>query len=344
MIKKILVTGSAGFIGFHLVKSLLAKRYQVIGIDNLNNYYEPQLKTNRLDNLTAFVEKNNLHHLYEFKKVDISNDIELSTLFDQHSFDAVINLAAQAGVRYSLENPKAYVDSNLVGFTNILECCRAIKIDHLIFASSSSVYGMNKKQPFSTLDNTDYPISLYAASKKSNELLAHSYSHLFKIPTTGLRFFTVYGPYGRPDMAYYKFTKAIEEGTPIDVYNNGDMLRDFTYIDDIVEGILRLLIKPPKATSNDITNAIAPFKVFNIGNNSPVSLSKFINAIETSLGKKAIKNLLPMQPGDVPVTYADIDPLVSEFDFSPSTSIESGIAEFVTWYRMTYSNINSESI
>ncbi len=330
--KKILVTGSAGFIGFHLTKSLLGRGFSVVGIDNLNDYYDPQLKQDRLDSLDEFIQERDLTGYYEFVKIDISDDKALEKLFNDFDFNIVINLAAQAGVRYSLDNPKAYVNANLVGFSNILECCRHSKIEHLMFASSSSVYGMNVKQPFSVLDNTDFPISLYAATKKSNEVLAHSYSHLFDLPCTGLRFFTVYGPYGRPDMAYYSFTKAINEGIPIDVFNNGEMQRDFTYIDDIVLGIVALMNKPPEPTSNKTTNAVAPFKVFNIGNNKPVSLRRFISAIESSLDKKAIERVLPMQPGDVPITYADIKELVDVSGFSPSTSIEQGIEKFVSWY------------
>ena len=331
--KKILVTGSAGFIGFHLTKALLELGYQVVGIDNLNDYYDPKLKLNRLKVLEEYVTSVNLSANYQFFKLDISHYDELKILFKENAFDIVINLAAQAGVRYSLENPKAYVESNLVGFSNILECCRNYEIQHLLFASSSSVYGMNVKQPFSTSDNTDYPISLYAATKKSNELLAHSYSHLFSIPCTGLRFFTVYGPFGRPDMAYYSFTKAISAGIPINVFNSGNMKRDFTYIDDIIEGIVRLIDLSPKSNSNEITNAKAAFQVLNIGNNNPVTLRRFISAIELSVGKKAIENQLPMQAGDVPITYADIGPLSELCDFKPDTSIEDGIEKFVHWYR-----------
>tara|TARA_B110000259_G_C13970901_1_gene384663 strand:+ start:184 stop:1194 length:1011 start_codon:yes stop_codon:yes gene_type:complete len=334
--KKVLVTGSAGFIGFHLTKALLGLGYHVTGIDNLNDYYDPQLKRHRLNVLDKYVLDNNLREKYSFVQLDISHDAALKDLFEANLFDIVINLAAQAGVRYSLENPKAYVDSNLVGFTNILECCRHSKIQHLLFASSSSVYGMNSKQPFSVSDNTDYPISLYAATKKSNELLAHSYSHLFGIPCTGLRFFTVYGPYGRPDMAYYSFTKAIDAGNPINVFNSGKMKRDFTYIDDIIEGILRLIDLKPKSRSNAITNAKSAFQILNIGNNNPVTLRRFISAIERSVGKKAIENLLPMQAGDVPVTYADIGPLSELCNFQPGTSIEEGIEHFVQWYRGYY--------
>jgi UDP-glucuronate 4-epimerase len=335
--KKILVTGSAGFIGFHLAKGLLESGFDVVGIDNLNDYYDPQLKLDRLENLNAFVSEKNLQDSYQFTKLDISDEYALKDLFNQHDFDIVVNLAAQAGVRYSLENPNAYVVSNLVGYANILECCRHASIEHFIFASSSSVYGMNTKQPFSTSDNTDFPISLYAATKKSNELLAHSYSHLFQLPCTGLRFFTVYGPYGRPDMAYYSFTKAIHEGQSIDVFNHGDMKRDFTYIDDIVDGILKVVQKVPEPIERAATNAVAPFRVFNIGNNNPVPLSCFIEAIEAAMSKPAVKNMLPMQSGDVPVTYADIDDLVDEYGFHPSTSIEQGISKFVEWYLKTSS-------
>jgi len=330
--KKILVTGSAGFIGFHLAKGLLESGFDVVGIDNLNDYYDSQLKLDRLENLNAFVSEKNLQDSYQFTKLDISDEYALKDLFNQHDFDIVVNLAAQAGVRYSLENPNAYIMSNLVGYANILECCRHASIEHFIFASSSSVYGMNTKQPFSTSDNTDFPISLYAATKKSNELLAHSYSHLFQLPCTGLRFFTVYGPYGRPDMAYYSFTKAIHEGRSIDIFNHGDMKRDFTYIDDIVDGILKVVQKVPGPIERASTNAVAPFRVFNIGNNNPVPLSRFIEAIEAAMSKAAVKNMLPMQSGDVPLTYADIDDLVDEYGFHPSTSVEEGISKFVEWY------------
>ncbi|WP_443627734.1 NAD-dependent epimerase/dehydratase family protein [Candidatus Njordibacter sp. Uisw_002] len=329
---KILVTGSAGFIGFHLVRSLLHAGHHVTGIDNLNDYYDPGLKRARLSNLDQLVDECAIVSSYSFLEVDLSDMNELKRLFLSNSFEIVINLAAQAGVRYSIDNPKSYIDSNLVGFVNLLECCRHANIEHLLFASSSSVYGMNKKQPFSASDSTDFPISLYAATKKSNELLAHSYSHLFGLACTGLRFFTVYGPYGRPDMAYYSFTKAIDSGIPIDVYNNGDMKRDFTYIDDIVAGIVSLIGLPPVRESNEITNADAAFQILNIGNNNPVSLGRFIGAIESALGKKAIKNFLPMQPGDVPVTYADIEPLQDLVGFSPTTEIEVGIKNFVDWY------------
>ncbi len=330
---KILITGGAGFIGFHLVKKLLLLGFNVVSIDSLNDYYDPSLKLSRLNNLEEFLAENNLSSKYEFVQLDFSDRQSTAKLFKEHSFDCVVNLGAQAGVRYSIENPNAYVDSNLVGFMNILEGCRNSNVGHFVYASSSSVYGMNIKQPFSTDDCVDYPISLYAATKKSNELLAHSYSHLYGIPTTGLRFFTVYGPWGRPDMAYYKFTKAILEGKPIDVYNHGEMLRDFTYIDDIVEGVSRLLSSPPDVMSSSVTTAKAPYRVLNIGNNQPISLRRFISAIEASCGIKAIENSLPMQPGDVPVTYANIDELISQTGFKPITSIEDGLRKFVEWYR-----------
>lgn len=335
MSKKILVTGSAGFIGFHLTKALLKLGFDVVGLDNLNSYYDPKLKKSRLDNISEYTQEHDLAGRYKFVKLDISDIKALTALFSNNNFDIVINLAAQAGVRYSLENPQAYITSNLVGFANILECCRNSDIEHLMFASSSSVYGMNIKQPFSVSDNTDFPISLYAATKKSNELLAHSYSHLFGIPCTGLRFFTVYGPYGRPDMAYYSFTTAIDTGRPINVFNNGKMERDFTYIDDIIYGICKLLDFPPSLSSNLVTNAEVAFQVFNLGNNSPVSLRRFIQSIETALGKTAVENLLPMQPGDVPTTYADIEPLKNKFGFKPSTTIEDGMMKFVEWYRLS---------
>lgn len=331
--KKILVTGSAGFIGFHLVKELLLGSNFVIGIDNLNNYYDPRLKKERLKKLDSVFSNKDIKSKYIFKEMDLCNKEDLEILFDSNSFDIVINLAAQAGVRYSLENPASYINSNILGFSNLLENCRHHKIKHFIFASSSSVYGMNKNQPFKTNDKTDFPISLYAATKKSNELLAFSYSHLFKIPSTGLRFFTVYGPYGRPDMAYYNFTKLINEGKEINVFNNGDMKRDFTYIDDIINGIIKLINRPPAEKSMQGSNAKAPFNIFNIGNNNPVTLRRFITAIESSLGKKAIEKNLPMQPGDVPITYADIDDLSDYIGFKPTTSIEDGISKFVDWYK-----------
>ena len=329
--KKVLLTGSAGFIGFHLAKKLLDLDFSVIGVDNLNDYYDTNLKLDRLDNLNTYIKNRNVE--YEFIKVDISVEKEVTALFKKYNFDIVINLAAQAGVRYSLENPKSYTLSNIVGFTNIIESSRKANLEHFIFASSSSVYGMNIKQPFSESDNTDFPVSLYAASKKANELIAHSYSHLYQMPCTGLRFFTVYGPFGRPDMAYYSFTKAIDRGNKIDVFNHGEMLRDFTYIDDIIDGIINIVQKKPKPIKSNISNANAPFRIFNIGNNNPVTLKRFIEAIETALSKSAIKNMLPMQKGDVPITYADIDDLTNEYGFNPSTTIEEGITKFVEWYR-----------
>ena len=329
---KILVTGSIGFIGFHLCKKLLDEGHEVYGIDNINDYYDVDLKLARKKSLANYAAQLDENKKYNFKKIDISNKKDLFALFKKCNFDIVINLAAQAGVRYSIDNPQSYVESNLIGFVNIVECCREFKIKHLVFASSSSVYGMNKDQPFKIQDKTDFPISLYAATKKSNELLAFSYSHLYKIPTTGLRFFTVYGPFGRPDMAYFKFTKSIIEEKPIDVYNNGNMKRDFTYIDDIVDGMLSVLDKPPKSNQFDLTLSDAPFRVLNIGNNKPISLEEFIECIEKALSKTAIKNELPMQPGDVPVTYANIDEINKEFGFNPKTNISDGIQKFVDWY------------
>ena len=326
---KVLVTGAAGFIGFYLSKALLERGDEVIGIDNLNDYYDVQLKHDRLKILSEHQQANN----FEFKRLSLEDRSGIEKLFKEYKFDMVVNLAAQAGVRYSIDNPNAYIDSNLVGFLNILEGCRNIKVKHLVYASSSSVYGMNTKQPFTTEDRVAYPISLYAATKKSNELMAHTYSHLYGIPTTGLRFFTVYGPMGRPDMAYFKFTKSIIEKQPIDVYNNGDMMRDFTYIDDIVEGVLRVMNKKPENNISNITKASAPYKIYNIGNNQPVSLRRFITAIENSCKTKAEENLLPMQAGDVPATYADVDDLIKDVDFKPSTSIEDGIKKFVNWYK-----------
>jgi len=329
---KVLITGAAGFIGFHLIQALLKQGHSIVGIDNLNDYYDPQLKHDRLE----ILNQNDKAENYQFIKMDLADRQGIEQLFAENQFDIVINLGAQAGVRYSIENPHAYVDSNLVGFVNILEGCRHSKVKHLVYASSSSVYGMNIKQPFSTKDRVDYPISLYAATKKSNELMAHTYSHLYGIPATGLRFFTVYGPMGRPDMAYFSFTKKILNGETIDVYNNGEMQRDFTYIDDIVEGIERVMNRIPESQSSDISNAKAPYKIYNIGNNQPVSLRRFITAIETACGKKAKENLLPMQAGDVPVTFADVDGLIADIGFKPSTSIEDGIAKFVGWYKGYY--------
>ncbi|WP_339251813.1 NAD-dependent epimerase [Sporosarcina sp. FSL W8-0480] len=327
---KILITGSAGFIGFNLAKKLLELNYQVIGIDNMNDYYEVSMKENRLKILN---ESN-----FKFYPKDLEDRKAINTIFKNESPSVVINLAAQAGVRYSLENPHAYIDSNIVGFMNILEACRHSKVNQLIYASSSSVYGANTSLPFSTSDNIDHPLSLYAATKKANELMAHTYSSLYGIPTTGLRFFTVYGPWGRPDMALFKFTKNIIEGKPIDVYNNGEMLRDFTYVDDIVEAISRLIVKPAKANPDwsgknpDPSSSYAPYKVYNIGNNSPVNLMEFIEAIEEKVGKKAIKNFMPLQAGDVPATYADVEDLYRTIEFRPQTLIKDGVGKFVDWY------------
>ncbi|MDG2412036.1 MAG: NAD-dependent epimerase [Halioglobus sp.] len=328
---QILVTGAAGFIGYHLSEKLLARGNRVMGLDNLNDYYDVSLKEARLERLRR-------QEHFTFVKADLRDRDALNELFEATRFDAVINLAAQAGVRYSLENPHAYIDSNIIGFTNILECCRHHHIGHLVYASSSSVYGMNGSMPFSVHDNVDHPISLYAATKKANELMAHTYSHLYNIPTTGLRFFTVYGPWGRPDMALFLFTDAILKGEPIKVFNNGEMQRDFTYIDDIVEGIIRVTDKP--ATPNpdwnsrhpDPGTSSAPYRLYNIGNNNPVSLMEFIGAIEQAIGKKAEKQLLPMQPGDVAATYADIDALIEAVDYHPKTPIQEGIDNFIEWY------------
>lgn len=329
---KLLVTGSAGFIGFHLTRKLLQQGYNVLGVDNLNNYYDPQLKRDRLEALQQLVKMRGYERRYEFKELDISDRTGMANLFKENQFDRVVHLAAQAGVRYSLDNPHAYIDSNIVGFMNVLEGCRHQKTAHLVYASSSSVYGLNKKTPFSTDDRVDNPISLYAATKKANELMAHTYSHLFALPTTGLRFFTVYGPWGRPDMAYYSFTKAILANEPIKVFNHGNMQRDFTYIDDIIEGLIRIVdyIPKPKMDNNDL--ASAPYSIYNIGNNNPITLDHFISTLENALGKSAIRISLPMQPGDVPTTYADVDQLVKDVDFKPLTEIKFGIQKFSDWY------------
>lgn len=331
----ILVTGAAGFIGFHLSKKLSSLGYAVTGIDNLNDYYEVSLKESRLAILKTIPG-------FTFHKLELTDKKGIDALFEKNKFRYVVNLAAQAGVRYSLTNPYAYLESNLHGFLNIIEACRYAKIEHLVYASSSSVYGANKNMPFSVHHNVDHPISMYAATKKSNELIAHTYSALFNLPTTGLRFFTVYGPYGRPDMALFIFTKAILEGKPIDVYNHGKMKRDFTFIDDIVEGIARLIpaIPEPDAAWNgmnpDAATSFAPYRLYNIGNNNPVELLRFIEVIEEKLGKKAVKNLLPIQEGDVPETFADVDALTKAVGFKPSTSIEDGIGKFITWYKEYY--------
>ncbi|MGF1437514.1 NAD-dependent epimerase [Bacillus thuringiensis] len=332
---KILVTGAVGFIGFHLTKRLLAQGINVIGVDSINNYYDIFLKKDRLKILR---ENNN----FEFHKIDISNKEKLNKIFTDRKVNIVINLAAQAGVRYSIDNPDSYINSNLVGFVNILEACRQYNIEHLIYASSSSVYGANTNIPFSTKDSVDHPVSLYAATKKSNELLAHTYSHLFNIPTTGLRFFTVYGPWGRPDMAYYSFTRNIIEENKIKVFNNGDMKRDFTYIDDIVEVIIRLLNNAPiynggwDTANPDPSSSYAPYKIYNVGNNNPIKLMNFINVLEKLIGKKAKIEFLPLQQGDVKETYADISDLQTDVGFSPSTTIAEGLTQFVNWYNEYY--------
>ena len=333
-----LVTGAAGFIGFYVTQRLLARGERVVGIDNLNDYYDVQLKHARLGQIGE-------HPGFTFIQLDLADRAGMEALFKQYKPKRVVHLAAQAGVRYSIQNPHAYVDSNLVGFMNILEGCRHNDVEHLVYASSSSVYGLNTAMPYSVHHNVDHPISLYAATKKANELMAHSYSHLYRLPTTGLRFFTVYGPWGRPDMAYFKFTKAILEGKPIEVYNHGKMRRDFTYIDDIVEGVLRVLDRTPQPNPSwsgehpDPGSSPAPYRIYNIGNHSPVELSRFIEALEGAIGRKAEKIMLPMQPGDVPATYADVDDLVRDTGFTPSTSIEDGLMHFADWYR-AYNQLN----
>jgi UDP-glucuronate 4-epimerase len=332
---RILVTGAAGFIGFHLSQRLLARGDEVVGVDNLNDYYDVSLKKDRLSQLEE-------HSGFSFHKLDLADRASMEQLFSEHRFDAAVNLAAQAGVRYSLKNPHAYTDSNLVGFAHILEGCRHSGVKHLVFASSSSVYGANTKIPFSVHDLADHPVSLYAATKKANELMAHSYSHLYGLPATGLRFFTVYGPWGRPDMALFLFTKAILAGKQIDVFNFGQMRRDFTYIDDIIEGVVRVVDKIPEpnpawsGNTPDPATSKAPYKIYNIGNNQPVGLLQVIEVLENCLGVKAEKNMLPLQPGDLPVTCADISALVRDVGFQPSTPIEVGIERFVAWYRSYY--------
>ncbi|HTN00348.1 NAD-dependent epimerase [Planctellipticum variicoloris] len=329
---KYLVTGAAGFIGMHTCRSLLERGDTVIGLDNLNSYYSVQLKQDRLAQLTG-------HPGFRFAHLDLTDADGLTGLFASERFDVVIHLAAQAGVRYSLTHPQAYIDSNLVGFANVLEACRRHEVGHFVYASSSSVYGANTQMPFSVHQNVDHPVSLYAATKKANELMAHSYSHLYRLPTTGLRFFTVYGPWGRPDMALWLFTEAILAGRPIDVFNEGRMQRDFTYIDDIVEGVVRTadrIAAPDPNWSGDRPDpaaSFAPYRVYNIGNNQPVELMRLIETLEHSLGEKAVKNLLPMQPGDVPATYADVEDLTRDVGFKPSTPIEAGVEQFVKWYR-----------
>ncbi len=332
---KVLITGAAGFIGMHLAQRLLARGDEVVGIDNLNDYYDVKLKEDRLEQLLA-------HDRFRFERMNMADTEKTAALFAREGVDAAVNLAAQAGVRYSLKNPHAYIESNVQGFTNILEGCRHTKVGHLVFASSSSVYGANTAMPFSVHQNVDHPVSLYAATKKANELMAHSYSHLYGLPTTGLRFFTVYGPWGRPDMSASLFARAILEGRPIDVFNHGDMQRDFTYIDDIVEGVVRVLDQPAAPnpafdTANpDPATSYAPYRIYNIGNNQPVRLMDFIAAIEEAMGQEAQKNFLPMQAGDVQATYADVDALQEAVGFTPATPLKEGMAKFATWFKAYY--------
>jgi UDP-glucuronate 4-epimerase len=328
----VLVTGAAGFIGFHTAKALLAQGRVVVGLDNINDYYDPALKQARLDILKEAPE-------FSFVQMDLADREGMTALFANSGFGAVVHLAAQVGVRYSVENPYAYLDSNVLGFLNVLEGCRHNPVAHLVYASSSSVYGANTRMPFTVHDRVEHPVSLYAATKKADELMAHSYAHLYSVPCTGLRFFTVYGPWGRPDMAVYKFTKAIAEGKPIDVYNHGKMKRDFTYVDDIVEGVVRVLSLPPAPDASwrgdlpDPATSSAPYRIYNIGNHDSVELMRMIEAIERNVGKKAILNLMPMQPGDVPETYASVENLARDAGFRPSTPMETGIRKFVDWYR-----------
>ncbi len=347
---KILITGTAGFIGFHTAKRFINESFEVVGLDSINDYYDKNLKYARLAETGIERDKITYDHLvkstkfdnYHFIKLQIEDKDEILKLFESEKFDYVCHLAAQAGVRYSIENPYVYFHSNINGFLNIIEACKRNNIKHLVYASSSSVYGLNKKMPFSTSDNVDHPISLYAATKKSDELIAHAYSHLFNLPTTGLRFFTVYGPWGRPDMALFIFTKAILENKPISVYNNGDMMRDFTYIDDIVEGIFRIVQQPAETNLEwsgnkpDPASSSAPYKIYNIGNGNPVQLMDYIKAAEKALDKKAEKKFMSMQPGDVQKTFADISSLEKDFDYKPNKNIETGVNEFVKWYRKYY--------
>ncbi|MBS1729868.1 MAG: NAD-dependent epimerase [Bacteroidetes bacterium] len=346
----ILVTGTAGFIGYHVVQRLLSEGHQVTGIDSINDYYDVSLKMQRLERSgIAHPQQATFQNIlksddgkYIFYRSLIEDKKRMEEIFQSNKYDRVIHLAAQAGVRYSLENPQAYITSNIDGFAVLLECCRHAKIEHLVYASSSSVYGMNDQNPFSVNQNVDHPVSLYAATKKSNELMAHAYSHLFQLPTTGLRFFTAYGPWGRPDMALFIFTRSILEGKPIQVFNEGNMLRDFTFIDDIVDGVVRVMNHIPKGdpgwinSQSDISSSKAPYKIYNIGNHAPVRLLDFISAIEKELGKEAIKEYLPMQPGDVPETFADIHSIVEDTGYQPSTSIAVGIKKFIDWYKMHY--------
>ena len=334
MAESILVTGAAGFIGLHATKRLIAAGHRVVGIDNLNNYYDPRLKEARLAELIPLPG-------FSFQKIDLADRAAMEKLFADGEFQTVINLGAQAGVRRSLVDPHTYVEANLLGFLNVLEGCRHNGVDHLIYASSSSVYGSNKHMPFSTAQNVDHPLSIYGASKKANELMAHSYSHLFRLPATGLRFFTVYGPWGRPDMAMWLFADAITRGEPLKLFNHGHMLRDFTYVDDVVEAIVRLVDLPakpdPKADDTDPSRSAAPWRVYNIGNHKPVEVLKVVALLEQELGRKAITEMMPMQPGDVPATFADVDDLIRDVGFRPDTSIEEGVRRFVAWYRSYHS-------
>ena len=350
MAKKILITGTAGFIGFHTAKRFIKEGFEVVGLDGINNYYDVNLKYDRLKE--TGIEKNKIEYgqlvksnkfkNYDFIKLLLEDKDQILKLFKEQQFDYVCHLAAQAGVRYSIENPYAYIQSNINGFLNIIETSKQNKIKHLVYASSSSVYGLNKNMPFSVSQNVDHPLSLYAATKKSDELIAHSYSHLFNLPTTGLRFFTVYGPWGRPDMALFIFAKAILENKPINVFNNGDMMRDFTYIDDIVEGIFRVVNKPAEANPNwsgknpETESSSAPYKLYNIGNGNPVQLMNYIKAAENALGKNAEKNFMPMQPGDVQKTFADVSALKRDFDYKPDTPVEKGVEKFIKWYKKYY--------
>ncbi len=331
----VLITGGAGFIGFHLAQRLMSEGHTVVAIDNMNDYYDVQLKRDRMAQFAG-------REAFRFVEMDLADDVAMDALFAQEGFSHVVSLGGQAGVRYSIQNPRSYVQANLVGFGNVLEGCRHNGVKHLLYASSSSVYGMNTAMPFSTHEAVNHPVSLYAASKKANELMAHSYSHLYNLPTTGLRFFTVYGPWGRPDMAYFLFTKAILAGEPINVFNNGRMRRDFTYIDDIVEGVYRVMLRTPEPNPDwnsdkpDPASSTAPYRVYNIGNNNTVELGHFIEVIEDCLGKKAVKNMMPMQDGDVAATYANVDDLMNDTGFKPSTTVEEGIARFVDWYKDYY--------
>lgn len=347
---KILITGTAGFIGYHLAKNLLESGNEVIGLDSINDYYDVNLKYARLAETGLVKEdiqygkliQSNIYDQYKFVKLKLEDREGIDKIMDSRDIDYVCHLAAQAGVRYSLQNPYAYIESNINGFLNIIEASKRNKINHFVYASSSSVYGLNTKMPFKTSNTVDHPVSLYAATKKSNELIAHSYSHIFKLPTTGLRFFTVYGPWGRPDMALFLFTKAITEGKAIDVYNMGDMKRDFTYIDDIIKGVVHIINKTPQGNPQwnsdipDPSSSSAPYKIYNIGNSSPVQLIEFIQAIEDITGKKAKKNYLPMQKGDIPATYADVEDLVKDFNYKPGTSIKEGVSKFIDWYKTFY--------